>query len=612
MSFLQKNLRVLQNKNLPLVTTLAQFATNQVFDVHMEAERRETLNLIDKRSFIPLYEERPTEALVSSLEDFAQYTDYPFLYLFGIGNGALVETLLKNPQHKRLVVCEPEPEILWIVLNLFDFEQDILASRLVLIGTESLDFASIRSLFGDNDVKRYARVFKVLTAARYYDRYAEILQRFNRLCIEALQHVITSVGNDVTDTLIGLEHHFRHVEMMVQTPTLHELFRKAGNTSLAVLVSTGPSLTKQLPLLKEVAPYVTIVAVDASFPVLSRYDIRPDIVVSMERVVLSSRFFKETDEKYHESVVFALSSLQHPEVIRSIKGGTIQMSMRPFGFMQAFGLDVWGYVGIGMSAANMAYEIIYHSGFKHCVLIGQDLAYAESGHSHAQGHVFGEDEVKFKPSDLEVVRYGGNGTIRTSQIWNGFRNFFETDIRETSARMETINATEGGARIHGAVEMPFSEAVTKYRNKEVKKPIVLQATKKSDLKLALRKAREAKKSIEKILLEVKAAAEKHFLALNQIKTGEQIQTLLVEAERFVQTMHDAKHRQILEEATQAMIFHLEMRIAELSVMKPVAQDDVVKVRDALTELYKELLFSFAGCVEAMLVAIKRQGSHYDT
>ncbi|MCD8477352.1 MAG: hypothetical protein LRY68_05125 [Sulfurospirillum sp.] len=48
----------------------------------------------------------------------------------------------------------------------------------------------------------------------------------------------------------------------------------------------------------------------------------------------------------------------------SIKAGIMQMNMRPFGYMMETGAHAWGYVGIGMSAANKAYELIYHSGFK--------------------------------------------------------------------------------------------------------------------------------------------------------------------------------------------------------------------------------------------------------
>ncbi|MCD8477353.1 MAG: DUF115 domain-containing protein [Sulfurospirillum sp.] len=63
-------------------------------------------------------------------------------------------------------------------------------------------------------------------------------------------------------------------------------------------------MAKQLPLLKQMAPYITIFAVDASFPVLTRYGIKPDVVVSMERVPLTGRFSKRHPKRRLKACFF--------------------------------------------------------------------------------------------------------------------------------------------------------------------------------------------------------------------------------------------------------------------------------------------------------------------
>jgi len=614
-SILEHNLDALRFKNPLLYQRLSTIQTDEMFHIHMDGNDPSTLNLINLSDFTPLYSAKASEQTNTQIVEFQQWSQYPYLYLFGMGNGVLIASLLDSSIRKRVVVVEPEVEVLWIVLHFIDFSQAIQSGRLVILSDTSLSFAGIVGLFGDNDVKRYARVYDMHVNLPYYERFAQRIQEINQLFVQALRHVITTVGNDVTDTLIGMEHHFMNLDLMVQTPTLYELFKKAKNTNMAVLVSTGPSLNKQLPLLKEVAPYVTIVAVDASFPVLSAYGIKPDIVVSMERIALSSTFFKNTPAEFYDGVVFSLSSLQHPELLRSIKGGVIQMSMRPFGFMQAFELDQWGYIGIGMSAANKAYELIYHSRFERCVLIGQDLAYSDGGLSHAQGHVLGADEVKAKASDVDVVRYGGEGMIRTSAVWNWFRSFFETDIRETAARMETINATEGGARIAGAIEMPFREVIERYVQKDMcKKPIVLEKVKKSDLKTVLRRIEAKKAFIIKTITEAKREAESLFIQVAQfceqndsIDGNELLQSIM----KFYTKVHDKVLAQLLFDATQALLFHQEMVICEIEVRYASSESEQ---RDKILELiplYKEWLFSLAGCIDAILVAMERQGSHYN-
>ncbi|MBU0529157.1 DUF115 domain-containing protein, partial [bacterium] len=48
------------------------------------------------------------------------------------------------------------------------------------------------------------------------------------------------------------------------------------------------------------APFVRIIAVDASFPVLYQAGIKPDVVVSMERVKESARFFQQVPREAYE------------------------------------------------------------------------------------------------------------------------------------------------------------------------------------------------------------------------------------------------------------------------------------------------------------------------
>lgn len=154
----------------------------------------------------------------------------------------------------------------------------------------------------------------------------------------------------------------------------------------------------------------------------------------------------------------------HKATTNAITQGIKSFSMRPFGYTRFFDLQDYGYAGIGMSAANMAYEIIVHSHFKRCIFIGQDLAFSEDGKTHSKDAIFGETESQYKRKEnatekLVVPAYGGVGVVETTSVWKMFLNFFEKDIAETPYEMEVINSTEGGARIVGTKEIPFLEAL---------------------------------------------------------------------------------------------------------------------------------------------------------
>lgn len=620
MSFFQHNQKALSLSFFALSRLLETVNVDAKYEVFMAENDVSTLNMLEKQRSLALYQDKPLDAIQDALQRFEAYNNHPYLYFFGVGNGVLLKKLLENPKHKRIVVVEPVLEILYVVLHLIDFAKEIESGRIVFLSKEELSFSRIALLFNNLETQRYARVYDLHVNTPFYEQFHDLMVQTNRLFIEALYHNVQSAGNDMHDALIGMEHHFMNLPFMLTTPPLFDFFKKAQTSHVAILVSTGPSLAKQLPLLKTISPYVTIFAVDASFPVLTRYSIKPDVVVSMERVPLTGRFFKDTPKEAFEGVVFALSSLQHPEVVQNIKGGITQMSMRPFGYMMATDAPQWGYVGIGMSAANMAYELIYHSGFKTCVLIGQDLAYGEDGKSHSSGHIFGEDEVKHKESDTWVERYGGNGQVKTIWAWDMFRKFFEKDIAETKAKMQTINATEGGARIAGAIELSFIEAIDKYVDKKVcKQMIELMPLSVRESKIAEKKVAVAIKEMEDYIAKQRVNVESLFLKVadicekidkNKEVSLDKLHNLEKEILEFRTITKEELFQKLIWHIAQSILLVQEMELAKIEVEVVHHEEEEYRKSLQWIQANRAWFFALAGCIDAIQTAMKRRGSHY--
>ncbi|AOO66679.1 motility associated factor glycosyltransferase family protein [Sulfurospirillum halorespirans] len=620
MDLYEKNFSEL-HKVSPIFAEAMQKAKEALlYEVFIEQENIETLNLVHTQSFKPLYDAKPHDILITQRDQYKQYQTYPYLYFFGFGNGVLLYELLQNIEHKRILVIEPDPSIVYIVFHLIDFSEALKNGRLVLVASSQISKPNMAGFFSKLEEQKYVKLYDLHIMSSYYETYHDIMMKANRAFIEGIQQIIAGIGNDAIDSLIGMEHHFMNLPLMLQTPSLFELIKKAKNTEIAVLASTGPSLAKQLPLLKEITPYVTIVAVDASFPVLTRHGIKPDIVVSMERVPLTGRFFKDTPKEAFDGVIFALSSLQHPEVIDNIKGGVIQMSMRPFGYMTLPGPQEWGYIGMGMSAANMAYELIYHSHFHTCVLIGQDLAYGEDGMSHSSGHLFGQDEVKQNKNDGWVEAYGGGKKIRTIAVWNMFRGFFEKDIRDTKESMLTINATEGGARIHGALELPFAEVIkTKVDQFKVKKPIVLKKIKPKELKnvkdLVEKKLKimiayiaKQREGVESLFLQIATVCEK---ADQEKMNLSELQALQKQIYDFRSVTETEMFKQAIWHIAQSMLMPYEIEIAKIEVRSTSTEEEAYQKLLDWMKVYQKWFFGLAGCIDAIQTAMKRKGSHYE-
>ncbi len=500
MNIFQKNLTALQQVNPALSTELKKIPGNQTFEV-FATDSFANANILDTRDHTPLYQAQPVEEIEQTLKSFEKYKLYNSLYFYGIGNGYLYQKLLENPFLKTLYIFEPELELIYIALNLVDLSKDIETGRVKIIHT--VDFDSSKFMLIVNSIDQaFFKAYELHIHTPFYDKYLDDITHVNKSITKVFSYYVNATGNDATDELLGLENFLHNLPLMVQNPTLRELEKKGKITDTAIIVATGPSLAKQLPLLKKIQNYVTIISVDASLPILEKEGIKPDIVTSIERIALTGKFYEKTSKAFQKDIIFALTAIVHPDLLKNIKNGQIQLSMRPTGthyyYMQ---LDEWGYVGMGMSAANMAYELASKIGFKQIVLIGQDLAYGKDGSSHSKNHIFGEDEVKQNDrKDDYITAYGGEGEVKTTWVWKLFLSGYEKAVALNNAegKITTINATEGGARITGTKEMPFQEVIDTYvKTDKVKPKIVLQKPSEEE---AYEKIVQSKQKIDEVIV----------------------------------------------------------------------------------------------------------------
>jgi len=624
MPFYERNLQALLSQNSFLAARLVAFQGNERFEVFQDPSDTLNVNIVDKKTQAIFYDGIPKDEIVRQVDRFEnEFSRYPVLFVYGVANGLFLKLLLQNENHTHTIVIEPELEVLYIAFHLLDFSAEINAGRLYFFLDNEIDFMKAVAIFSDSAIKVFSKTYHLEPNILYYEQvYGDALLECNAKIVRGIQHVVTGLGNDTSDALIGLEWHLANIYKMIETPTLLELIQKAKTTKTAIIISTGPSLSKQLPLLKSIKEHATLLSVDASLPILEKHGIKPDMVFSIERVAETAEFYHRTSREFQEGIICAMSSLSHPALVESINGATLQMSMRPFGYTRYFNLPEYGYIGIGMSAANMAYELAFHAGFDTIILIGQDLAYAPDGGSHSQGHVFGS--LKQRKDDVIVQGYGGKENVRTSVIWNMFRNFFENDIQiANDSGTVTVNATEGGARIHGAIELPFAEAIRQYIDQErVKERIVLSKPDSAEVEAKKRFVAEkisfmenyvetTQKRVADLFEKVAECVER----LDKMKAKDnlaavdydELAVLMGEIDEIKVKFDDPEFVDIFIDAAQALIVHHELEIARIQVRAINNDDDRrMKMIDWIYA-HKAWLFALAGIMEAEMIGIKRRG-----
>ncbi|ECQ5475772.1 motility associated factor glycosyltransferase family protein, partial [Campylobacter jejuni] len=361
------------------------------------------------------------------------------------------------------------------MFHILDFSSELQSARLMVLQTSSLDIEFFSNFCSSKPFFQFSRIYFLELMSHYYERFHEDILGLNKKLAENFKNSIVSHGNDPLDALQGIEQFVYNLPQMITHPSYKELLSKRKDISdTAIIVSTGPSLTKQLPLLKKYASKATIFCADSSYPILAKHGIKPDYVLSLERIPLTSEFFNNDFGEFDKDILFVLKSYVHPHTTKYLqKNNRNFMLVSTYAsFINYLKLDDFGYFNMGFSVANMNFLLAIHLKHKNIVLIGQDLAYTKDGLSHTkdysnldkhEGH-FQRDKNKYT-----TQAYGGNGKVQSSEIWTMFR-FFLQDTISRNIISTTYNCTEGGARIEGTIEKPFLWACENLLDKDLNKP----------------------------------------------------------------------------------------------------------------------------------------------
>ncbi|EGT1660123.1 motility associated factor glycosyltransferase family protein [Campylobacter jejuni] len=545
------------------------------------------INLKDTSDNTFLYENVIDEfnSMLNTYND--KYLLYPVLYFYGFGNGILYKALLQNKNHQHIVVFEKDIEIIWIMFHILDFSHELQNSRLMVLQTSSLDIEFFSNFCSSKPFFQFSRIYFLELMSHYYERFHEDILGLNKKLAENFKNSIVSHGNDPLDALQGIEQFVYNLPQMITHPSYKELLSKRkGISDTAIIVSTGPSLTKQLPLLKKYANKATIFCADSSYPILAKHGIKPDYVCMLERTEITAEFFNNDFGEFDKDIVFIVKSVTHPHTIKYL-----QKNNRAFilvstyaSFIQYLKLDYFGYFNMGFSVAHMNFLLTIHLKYKNIILIGQDLAYAKDGQTHSQGFIHANLHNGDYERDLDrfsTTAYGGNGKVQSSEIWTLFRHNFEKDIVniKMNYHITTYNCTEGGARIEGTIEKPFLWACENLLDKDLNKPFEklepLSLNKQNEflLKAYYKVCKSIKhcRDFSKILSNDFEKIQSIYLSLNEKE--EYLNLAIEKIDEFKNKLEDIKQMQDLYEILQPLRTQFELNLARIYVLNPKTKED---------------------------------------
>ncbi|ECP8359518.1 motility associated factor glycosyltransferase family protein [Campylobacter jejuni] len=463
MTILEKNIQaLLSGVNEPLGNKLLNFIQNKTcsrFNID------ENLNIFDKTHNVFMYENLEEEINFFYQSILEKTPRYPFICIYGIGNALLIKNLAKH--YKHLFVFESEIELFILALSVLDLSEELKVYKVVLFDCVAKDLEiQIAMIFDQQSILEYLSLYEMFISSHYYLKYYEVSILFvNELCIKSAAVAIRNA--DITCFLPLLTHgqFLQNIPSMLESiPFQRILSERKNKFENAIVVSAGPSLAKQLPLLKAYQDKAVIFCADGALSMLEKEGIIPDYVTNLDFTDLAMKFF-QNKENLKQSII-ALECATHPNVARSLKAENCMIILRNKALYQRFNLSDFGYIDTGTHVSHFSYTLALALGFKNIIMIGQDLAFDEEGNSHSKGFDFGE---KFSGEEnidkLKVTAYAGKGEVLTHITWNDYRIKLEYLFACNEQKAKFYNATEGGARINFTEELSFKECCEKLLTK---------------------------------------------------------------------------------------------------------------------------------------------------
>ncbi|EAJ9404877.1 motility associated factor glycosyltransferase family protein [Campylobacter jejuni] len=590
-----KNQTILFNKNLDSLNnpTLKE-KLKELSITHYElilGKDSLDINLKDTKNHTFLYQDAIKELDIMLKTYNEKYLLYPVLYFYGFGNGILFKSLLKNKYHKHLVIFEKELEIIKIIFHLLDFSQELKENRLLIFDVNSLKLQDYYDLCSTSPFFEFSRTYFLELSSDYYEKDQEDILNLNNNLMKNFKNAILRHGNLPKDAAQGIEQCINNLPIMLtHTPYQNLLKQRSNLSNTAIIVSTGPSLTKQLNTLKQYANKATIIAADASYPILAKHDIKPDYVLSLERIFSTSKFFDNNFGDFDKDILFITTHLTHPQTIKNLENNNRNfiLSYRKTHFIKYLQLNSFGDLAEGHSVANIAYGLAVFLKHKNIIFIGQDLAYAEDGSSHPEEYTYGKfSTAKNIVYNLKTLAYGGKKMVYTKEVWNIFRHTLEKHIFQTNQLKlcTTYNCTEGGARIEGAIEKPFKEVCETLLKEDLKKPFpkaeALSKDKQDELLLKsyykIYKSTKHCQDFSQELLKSYNHILESFSNLNFISNlneGKEILDYLIqEIDKIKTKLEDGKNMLDLYEILGPLLTQFELNLARIYVLNPKTPED---------------------------------------
>lgn len=397
---------------------------------------------------------------------------------FGIACGEHIKEALKNlGDSNKIIIIEPSKEILNLFLNT-EYSRIILQDKRVML--YDFDKKNIQDILSKNIENYQVDNIKVISFANYSTIFQEEFKELNKVLRKVAMNKRTGRDTISFFSQSFFQNFIKNLNNSAGYGVINS-YKDMFKNKPSIIVSAGPSLEKNIHLLKEVQDKFVIICGARTLKALTNIGVTPDFVCAVDPQDITYTIMKN---ELNSNVPLVFMESANYKLVSEYKGSKILFSnegMETY-IKSIVGKEVDSLMQ-GGSVAHVCMGLSYYLGCNPIIFIGQDLAYT--------GDKFHAESTKAmeNPGDVAVAEFEKNkeqwqnmsgqniyvkdingDLVRTSIILNSYKEEFE-DLIEKCQGVTFINSTEGGAHINGAEVISLKEAIGKYSKGEFDKNI---------------------------------------------------------------------------------------------------------------------------------------------
>jgi len=381
--------------------------------------------------------------------------------LTGMGLGyAPLALIQQRPTARHLAIFEPNAGIFLQALHALDLTPLLTDPRVTFgIGPNQEVRATMRPAEKALQLENIQNLQHLPSFSLNPDEYKKLHEEIYNHCssfnIEG--NTVAHLGRDF------LGNRLRHLNSMHHDRLLLELAEKFTGLPV-ILVAAGPSLDKNVHLLKEAKEKALIIAVDSALPTLIAHGIMPHLIGTIDPLELIFEKVAGVAPQVHDTSLLCMSWASS-KMIKFFPADQI------FWCFGAKPIETWMVSLMGDNIVTPGASTVAHLNFLAAIImgcspivfVGQDLAYS-STKSHSSHAVLQTKDLgdALQEGNENAVWLDGidGGKVLSDRGFLSNKLFFENMIKHQKGLY--INATEGGAHIEGTEVLPLRTVLDRY------------------------------------------------------------------------------------------------------------------------------------------------------